>query len=203
MDVSTIRDIAVEAIAARSSKLDDRLFDNNVTLRLKSELSQQEMTEVVNVLRHGSVSERELAAQLLIEGPISSQLVIATVGEMYPEEGASTVVDLLATALGFTRTTAALPLLRQFVSHSSSDVRFVVSTSLSMCSGGEFNTVAEPLLALSHDSVPEVRWSAVFELCSWFQEAGGDARIDSRLSVLQLNDDECLHILGPLDLPPS
>jgi HEAT repeat protein len=110
------------------------------------------------------------------------------------------VVSLLVDALGCARTSAALPTLHRLASHTSPDVRFTVATALSQCSV-DFNSIAEPLLALSADPLAEVRWSAVYELCEWSRETS-DERIADRLRSLLADDDACFHVYGPIDVPP-
>lgn len=191
----------MEAIAARPADPDERLFSNHVIRRLHADLDETETLEMVAGLALGPLEEREFAAQLLIEGPVSSGSVVGAVNEILSNESEPTVLSLLVDALGYARTPSALPTLHRLASHRSADVRFTVPMALSQCSDGDFNSIAEPLLALSADSLAEVRWSAVYELCEWCRDTG-DERIVDRLRRLQDSNDACFHVYGPMDVPP-
>jgi hypothetical protein len=56
-----------------------------------------------------------------------------------------------------------------------------------MCSDGQFDLIAHPLLSLSTDPDDGVRWSAAYELGAWLPESD-DVRLHARVNELA-NDD--------------
>jgi HEAT repeat protein len=86
-------------------------------------------------------------------------------------------------ALGFLGATPALDDVLAFTDHQSAAVREAVADAISGCSADDLSGAAQnALIALARDSDAEVRFSAVFELGSWWQTGLHDGAVEIALN---------------------
>ena len=137
----------------------------------------------MRLLKSETPDERSLGTRLLRELP---DPWAQTAGrELVGEELRSADPDALSWyvhAVAFLRTSGAMPTLLTFVQHPEAAVREAAAVAISACSAGPLAPEArDALIALAHDPDDEVRFSAIFELGSWWQDGLHDAVIEDSL----------------------
>lgn len=182
MELSEARRRAEPALAIQRRELAGDDSPNRALEALRARPGSV-LTQFVEALRKGSVEERQLAARLLVDSTIDARQVLELARTALADEEDPQVLPWLASALGHTRDQAAIADLAPLAAYDRPAVRFAVAGSLSMCAEAEFESIAEPLLALSRDPDDDVRWSAAFELGEWLA-VSDEPRIHRRLAEL-------------------
>jgi HEAT repeat protein len=185
------------------------LLMTRITVDLIDELLREQDLEFrtgferTNHLLHSTVSnspEAELlaAGEKLVGSDAASQRIlgIRLLGELKQLAGKATndlagllqsehdddVIYWIASAFGFLRSDSVTSELIRLAAHSNPGVRYHVATALAnRSSGGLPDASLAALTSLASDVNSEVRFSAVFELGSWWQ-VGHDPRIEAVLA---------------------
>jgi len=165
---------------------------NRPLRRLSSELSESGAERLIAALCTGDLGARQLAPRILIETTLPSAFVIGQLRAIAESEQSGVVLRWVATALGYTRDSSALPLLRELSKHPDAAVRFPSVDALAMSSGDAPEAVEPDLLRLSTDADRDVRWSAIVELAALLEdgEAGEDAVARLRKAASDDTDEE-------------
>lgn len=182
MELSEARRRAEPALAIQRRELAGDDTPNRALEALRAGPAST-LTQLIEALRTGSVEEPQLAARLLVDSTIDERQILDLARTALANEEDPQVLPWLASALGHARNQEAIA---DLVAHAACDrpaVRFAVAGSLSMCADAAFESIAQPLLALSRDSDGNVRWSAAFELGEWLA-VSDEPRIRQRLSEL-------------------
>jgi HEAT repeat protein len=108
-------------------------------------------------------------------------------------------------ALGYQRNAKALPALLLLVNHNEPTVRDEVATALSLSSQttGLDGRSIDALVRLSRDPDPEVRFSSVFELASWWTQGNKNQRLEAALSRAALDADSRVSVVAAKALNES
>jgi HEAT repeat protein len=114
----------------------------------------------------------------------------AALTKMMGHERDSAVLYWIVSAFGFLKSDSVAERLRQLAEDTDPGIRYEVATALANPAGSELPAASlEVLLALCRDINPEVRFSAVFELGSWWL-INHDPRIESVLRRAALEDED-------------
>jgi hypothetical protein len=110
--------------------------------------------------------------------------------EMMGHEGDPAVLYWIVSAFGFLKSDSVADRLRQLAEDADPGIRYAVATALANPAGSELPAASlEVLVALCRDIDAEVRFSAVFELGSWWL-INHDPRIESVLRGAALEDED-------------
>jgi HEAT repeat protein len=113
------------------------------------------------------------------------------------------VIAWLLYALAFLRVEATLSVILSFARHEAAEIREAAAEAISRCSGKELTPAArDALLSLTSDSNDDVRFSAVFELGSWWSSGQTDpqirdALVDATLDPLEMVRRAAIDALEP------
>jgi HEAT repeat protein len=114
----------------------------------------------------------------------------AALTEMMVHERDPAVLYWVVSAFGFLKSDSAAERLRRLATDMDPGIRYGVATALANPAGSELPAASlEVLLALCRDINAEVRFSAVFELGSWWL-INHDPRIESVLRYAALQDED-------------
>jgi hypothetical protein len=116
--------------------------------------------------------------------------VTAVLADMMSRERDAMVLYWLVGAFGFLKSDLVAERLRNLAGDGSPAMRYAVATALANTAGSELPSASlDVLLALCRDANSEVRFSAIFELGSWWL-VNHDARIESVLRRAALEDQD-------------
>jgi HEAT repeat protein len=116
--------------------------------------------------------------------------VTAALTAMMGREGDAAVLYWLVSAFGFLKSDPVSGRLRQLAKDADPAIRHAVATALANSGSAELPSASlNVLIALSHDEDAEVRFSAIFELGSWWL-INHDTRIESVLRHAALEDED-------------
>lgn len=126
--------------------------------------------------------ERVFAICLIREMHREDEVATALLDRLRREDDPA-VIHWCISGLGFRGTPDALPDLERYAHHPDPDVRYSVAGAVSGCALPKMNDGAlTTLLKLADDEVADVRFSALYELSSWWQHSGlRDPRAETRL----------------------
>jgi HEAT repeat protein len=132
-------------------------------------------------IRSQDPRRRILGVRLIRELKQYSGDAAEEIGRMLTSERDPEVMYWVVGAFGFLKSDSVGDQLRELVSHPSPGVRYNVATALANRASAEIpaNSIGA-LLALARDQDAEVRFSAIFELGSWWK-VNRDPRIESAL----------------------
>lgn len=186
MGVTRLTQLVQEALRLQAVEIASGFAESNAALvELTAETDFESVLQHASHLRTGTSDERQLYARLVAEITMSQEERAKRVLQIVSEETDPYVLRWLVFGLRNAGSVSAIDALRQLARHPSPVVRFPVPDALSACADS-FDTVADLLIALSHDDDADVRWSAVYELGAWWRDTR-DPRIESRL--LAASDD--------------
>lgn len=186
-ELAQARELAARAFAAElAGNIEERT-------RAIGALIAAEPAEVVSgvagLLGRESPKERSLAAHMFGQmcEVSAGENVVEELLSMLDDETDPEVVAPLLTALGHSRRVGVLGRVLSYLHHPSSDVRYAVSDAIPKFAPDL--RVAAALVELAHDSDPDVRWSAVFELGSWLTETDDTAIAEELARIAKLDPD--------------
>lgn len=134
---------------------------------------------------------RILGIRLIRELKSHREQAKAALTEMIDNESDATVLFWLVSAFGFIESDERVAAWLRL--HSADDdpaMRYAVATALANCASPELaDESLSALLDLSHDQNAEVRFSAIFELGSWWL-LNRDPRIEAELRRAALGDED-------------
>jgi HEAT repeat protein len=132
---------------------------------------------------------RILGIRLIRELKAYREQAKSALTQMTDSENDAAVIYWLVSAFGFIKSDDRVAdWLRQHAADSDPTMRYAVATALANSAGSELPDASlNVLFALSHDENAEVRFSAVFELGSWWL-VNRDPRIESELRRAALED---------------
>lgn len=141
--------------------------------------------------------DRILGSRLVREIHDNRADIASKVGSALRNEEDPSVIPWLISALGFLRATEQTAAILPFVHSHHPMIRLAVADSLSLCADGDVLTseIRDALLVLAHDSDPDVRWAAVFEIGDWW-ERNGDAMLLEQLRESGRDSDEKIRRLA-------
>jgi hypothetical protein len=143
-------------------------------------------------LRSGDVRRRILGIRLVRELKRYQDEATAELADMLGRETDPDVIYWLVSAFGFLKSDPVTGRLRVLADHPDPGVRYHVATALANSASGKISAASvDALLALSRDENAEVRFSAIFELGSWWKTSR-DPRIESALKHAILDDNDPL-----------
>jgi HEAT repeat protein len=132
-------------------------------------------------IRSEDPRRRILGVRLIRELKHYSQDATAEIGRMLTAEPDPEVMYWVVGAFGFLKSDSVADRLRGLASHPSPGVRYNVATALANCASAEMpSDSVDTLLDLARDRNAEVRFSATFELGTWWP-VSHDPRIESAL----------------------
>jgi HEAT repeats len=132
-------------------------------------------------IRSEDPRRRILGVRLIRELKQYSGDAAAEIGRMLTSERDPEVMYWVVGAFGFLKSDSVGDQLRELVSHPSPGVRYNVATALANRESAEIpSDSVDALLTLARDQDAEVRFSAIFELGSWWK-MNHDRRIESAL----------------------
>jgi hypothetical protein len=136
----------------------------------------------IRELRSRDPRRRILGIRLIRELRQLQEEAAVVLADLLGHEDDAEVIYWVAGAFGFLKSDSVTDRLSALAEHLDPGVRYQVATALANCSGDELPaTSRDVLLALCRDENAEVRFSAIFELGSWWL-ASHDARIESALT---------------------
>lgn len=185
--MTSMNDLLAEALRVQDLEDDPSFTGSNVALdQLTAQADFETLLQQTRHLRTGHAKERQLHARLLAGANMPAERRLAEVSQSLAGESDPKVIRRLVFGLRNAASASALDTLRELAQHPSSEVRFPVPDALSACAE-RFEEIADVLFELSHDADTDVRWSAVFELGTWWKDTR-DPRIKTRLSEVCSDD---------------
>jgi HEAT repeat protein len=141
----------------------------------------------------GAANRRILGVRLLRELTQHARKAASDMAGLLRHERDDDVIYWIASAFGFLESEPVTNELISLATHEDPGVRYHVATALANRSSGELpDESLTALTALAVDPDAEVRYSAVFELGSWWQ-ASRDPRIETALETALRDGD--LHVV--------
>jgi HEAT repeat protein len=149
--------------------------------------------------RSADPRRRILGVRLLRELKQYSEAAAVELRKMLSSEQDPDVIYWIVGAFGFLKSDSVADQLRALVSYPNSGVRYNVATALANCGSSEIPADSvDALLALAGDENAEVRFSAVFELGSWWK-INHDLLIESALKHAASTDSDPLVVRAAKD----
>jgi HEAT repeat protein len=136
-------------------------------------------------------SRRILGIRLLRELRELAEKATSDMAALLRREHDDDVIYWISSAFGFLKSDSVTSELVSLATHEDPGVRYHVATGLANRSSGELpDESLAALTALASDANAEVRFSAVFELGSWWQTSH-DPRIEATLRNALADSDPC------------
>jgi hypothetical protein len=172
------------------------LHDLSVETRRSPEVDENGAGEAIDagieLLSSDDPIDRRFAVLLLREMHLQERRIAGALADHLQRETDSDLLPQAIYGLVYGGDQRAIPLLMPFVHHEDEDVRYAVAGALSKCSPRTLETdVRNALITLGQDPVADVRYSALFELASWWEhERFRDPRVRTALEAGTHDADE-------------
>lgn len=157
------------ALRAQEEERLDGFGSANPYLEQLRSLAEEPLLAVARELRSRTPPERELSARVLGQSSLSAPVVVDEVRRALAAEDDPVVVRWLVSALQYSYSADAVPLLLELSASPHSAVRFGVPDALSSCTPG-LEQIVDALARLMTDPSRDVRWSATYEARAWIAE---------------------------------